>query len=575
MLEIGLSRVDITCRVPGIGLMGWGVHHQKADGVAAPLHARAVVLRDPATGRRQALVCCDLWGITPAMRRGVLEALATRWPERGFDEAGVMLVATHTHSAPGGFSEFAFYNASVAGFCQEILDALVAGVVRAIVEADDARVPGRARVARGAIAVDEPVAFNRSVHAYNLNPEVAALGGPVRWEERARATDRRMTALRFEAADGRPLGLLSFFAVHGTSVHGDWNVIHPDNKGCAARAVEEAAARRGEEGFVAIFAQASAGDVSPNFRWDRARKRMIGAVDDDLEAADLNGRIQARAAATLAEAAALGPALEPALDAAILYADFERIEADPEHTGGRAGCRTGMAAVGLSMVMGTAEGWGPLFPFPRAVRAVNDAIGAGRRLRGALNGGDVAWEVHRNKAYFAETGRGGDAVAFHLFRMVEPPLPWWLDAGVRYFRALSDNDAVGANPLTPTILPVQVLRIGGLAIVGVQGEPTTVAGLRLERTARRHLAALGISDVVIAGYANAYAGYTTTAEEYTAQAYEGGSTLFGQWSLAATQTVLDQVCARLAVPAERRPQDLGPKPHRFDPQELARRSFPL
>ena len=38
--------------------------------------------------------------------------------------------------------------------------------------------------------------------------------------------------------------------------------------------------------------------------------------------------------------------------------------------------------------------------------------------------------------------------------------------------------------------------------------------------------------VVIAGYANDYAGYVTTREEYESQQYEGGHTLFGPWTEA-------------------------------------------
>ena len=38
--------------------------------------------------------------------------------------------------------------------------------------------------------------------------------------------------------------------------------------------------------------------------------------------------------------------------------------------------------------------------------------------------------------------------------------------------------------------------------------------------------------VVIAGYANDYAGYVTTHEEYESQQYEGGHTLFGPWTEA-------------------------------------------
>lgn len=568
MLEIGVGRADITCTVPGIGLMGWGLHEQKADGVAAPLFARAFVVRDPATGGKIALVCCDLWGITQSIRQAVLDALAAEHAQRGFGEANLMLVATHTHSAPGGYSHFVFYNASVPGFCAEVRDTIIAGVLKALIQADEGRVPGRVRWARG--TVDGPVAFNRSPSAYNRNPEVE----PVTWEDRGRATDRRMSLLRFEDATGRPLGLASFFAVHGTSVHSSWSLIHPDNKGCAATLVE---AESGDPDFVAIFAQGAAGDVSPNFRWDRARKLMIGALDDDVASAEHNGALQARCALDLMEAAARGASLE-GLDAAILYADFERMEVDPTFTGGREG-RTSGAAVGLSMVMGTAEGWGPLFPWRRTVGALNTLAGAVRRVRGALSrltGGRYdGWETHRNKAFFADTGRGPDATAFHLFSLANPPLPPWLDRGVWYFRTLTARGAIGEHPFTPTILPVQALRLGPVVIVGVQGEPTTVAGLRLEATALARLAPAGVTDVVVAGYANAYAGYTTTAEEYVAQCYEGGSTLFGQWSLAATQTVLDRLAADLLVPPDRRSVDRGPSPHRFDEEELRRRAFPL
>jgi len=39
--------------------------------------------------------------------------------------------------------------------------------------------------------------------------------------------------------------------------------------------------------------------------------------------------------------------------------------------------------------------------------------------------------------------------------------------------------------------------------------------------------------VLVQGYANDYAGYVTTPEEYDAQRYEGGHTMFGRWELAA------------------------------------------
>lgn len=88
----------------------------------------------------------------------------------------------------------------------------------------------------------------------------------------------------------------------------------------------------------------------------------------------------------------------------------------------------------------------------------------------------------------------------------------------------------------------QVLQIGRLAIVGVPGEPTVVAGLRLRRTVEKRLQ--NADTVVITGYANGYAGYVTTPEEYDEQQYEGGSTLFGRWTLGALQTTFESVAAQ-------------------------------
>jgi len=91
-------------------------------------------------------------------------------------------------------------------------------------------------------------------------------------------------------------------------------------------------------------------------------------------------------------------------------------------------------------------------------------------------------------------------------------------------------------------LPFQVATIGALAIVAVPFELTTMAGRRLKETVLRELAPAGVSTVVIAGLSNAYAGYVTTGEEYDRQDYEGASTHFGPWTLAAVQ----QTCAGLA-----------------------------
>src|SRR5690606_4134785 len=96
-------------------------------------------------------------------------------------------------------------------------------------------------------------------------------------------------------------------------------------------------------------------------------------------------------------------------------------------------------------------------------------------------------------------------------------------------------------PWVQEIVPVQLVRIGRLYLIGVPGEVTIAAGLRLRRTVAG-ITGSDLDDVLVAGYANSYFHYVTTPEEYDAQHYEGGSTLFGRWQLPALQ----QTAARLA-----------------------------
>jgi len=91
----------------------------------------------------------------------------------------------------------------------------------------------------------------------------------------------------------------------------------------------------------------------------------------------------------------------------------------------------------------------------------------------------------------------------------------------------------------PSILPIQILRIGQLVILSVPGEFTTMAGRRL-RDAVEMVLTSGSNGgfdknvhIVIAGLTNTYSQYVTTFEEYQVQRYEGASTLYGPHTLDA------------------------------------------
>jgi neutral ceramidase len=93
------------------------------------------------------------------------------------------------------------------------------------------------------------------------------------------------------------------------------------------------------------------------------------------------------------------------------------------------------------------------------------------------------------------------------------------------------------------MLPVQVLRIGRVAVVGLPFELTVETGRRIEVAVARQVGAHGVGGVVVTSVANEYAGYCTTPEEYAEQRYEGGHTLYGP----ATQPFAAAHAARLAA----------------------------
>ncbi len=570
MLEIGAARIDITAYEPGLGMMGWGFPDNRAEGVAKPLHARAFVLRDPATDTRQAIVVAELCFVTQAVRMAVLDRLTAQHPELGLDDHRVLLSATHTHSGPGGTSHYVFYNTDSLGYSAQVFEKVVDGMVEAIVRADAAREPGRVRLRSGSIPPDQPVAFNRAWRAYNANPDVPFKAeGP----HSAAALDRTMTLLRFEAADGRPLGSLNWFAVHPTSVHRDNTLLHPDNKGCAAAQLEAYGRQAFErEGFVAAFAQSACGDVSPNFRWHRRRKLMIGALDDDFESAEFNGAIQYRQARQLLEDDRAAE-LQPRLDGALLHADLGDVEIDAAFAGGETGLRTAPAQIGLRMIVGTVEGPGLPYRLAPLLEGASAVVRRVQKLRALLRGNGHT-PAQANKLPLLDTGLGPRGRVFGLRSMAEIfPLPDRVDPFIAHLKAAHRAGALGDQPWTPQVLPVQVLIIDRLAIVALPAEFTTVAGRRIRHSLLQRLQARGVTRVVTSCYANAYAGYVTTPEEYDHQGYEGASTHFGRWTLGAYQTLADRVAQRLLLDPAERPIDTGIEPPRFDPAELERRRY--
>jgi neutral ceramidase len=563
MFRVGMGRADITVYEHGMCMFGWGQPENVALGVAHPLFARALVVECPISGRRLFYVCADLGFISQHLRQRVLELMA----ERGMklEEHDVMITATHTHSGPNGYSTYLFYSVTGPGFSPRVVDGLSRGIVRAIERATRALSPSRLYVHTTTMPLVESVSFNRAIDAYNLNEDVAPLP-PERSDE---AVDRTITILRVDDASGRSRGFVCWFPVHGTSIHFENTLLHPDNKGIAARACEERGARsveprstvEGDE-FVAIFAQEAAGDVTPNFRWSARRRLLVGKHDDDVESAAYAGQAQAQHAwEAFLQAPARGVELRGALAGQIRYRDFTSLAVDPDFAKGREGQSTSVACLGLGFAYGTLEGPGPAFAIRRLNPVLSNLVEWRRERR------DRDWRsMHGPKVRFFDLGHGARGNIMTKLSVRPPGFRFLPDSRVAYYCQVLDSGRLRDRPWVPQVLPAQILLLGPLAIVGIPAEPTTVSGRRMRSAVTSALAKVGVERVVVNGYANAYAAYVTTEEEYQRQHYEAASTLFGRWTLAAWCTELRRLARDIADGCVR--PTLGDEPLRFRDHEL-------
>lgn len=566
MYQAGWSRREIAVVPRGLAMHGFGMPHHRAHGSETALYARALFLRD-ARGRTLIFCCLDLGYVTYAMRSGVDVALR-REMGADYDEAALVLTCTHTHSGPGGCSHDVLYNLVTPGFVPEHLAAVVEAAAGAILEAWRSAAPAQLSIVAGTFDPELPVAWNRSLRAYNRNPEVQPRGP----DETHLALDRGMQVLLLRH-EGRVHALLSLFGVHATCLGAGLRNYDGDNKGYAAAQAEEALRKAGAADAVAIFAQATAGDVSPHFHGPgqaARRKALRGAAE--YEYARNNGRRQSDLALALL-ASGLEQPLSGGIDAVFSYADLSAVHAGAEFADGEAQAYTSEPCHGVAFFAGTPVDGPGIAPPLAAIIKRAALLTQQRRLRRGKDAAEQAYDrglyaAQSPKAVLLEAGRKR-ILGRPLARMA---LPGFLDPAVAELKRQVQAGAVQDSALVPSVLPLQIVRIGNLALLCCPGEFTTTAGARLRLTVERRLAAQGVERVLICTYCNDYMGYVTTHQEYEEQAYEGGHTVYGKWTLAAFQTLYARLTEQLARPVERRTHDRAIRPPPVPAAELALRT---
>lgn len=547
-------------------MLGYGALHNLATHALSDLYVRSLVLRND-QGAWLAFANAEICFVTQAIQQEVIRRLQAAAPELG--ESKVVLCAQHTHSAPGGYSHYMFYNVTVPDFQPDVFEAIVSAFVTSLLAAREALQPGDLDYAAMPFPEDEDVGFNRSLKAYNRNPE----NQPFNPDQTHLAIDRNMYLLRARAADGQTLAVLNFFGCHSTSIGPDNQGISADNKGYAALELEQAFLRQGEPA-ICIFAQASAGDVSPNF-YGEGKNWPRGKFDSDEDSARFNGRLQARHAQRILKQGEFAP-LGETLDAELIFADLSSTPCDPEFCGGETGRRSAPAAHGIAFLQGTAvDGRGISKAFAQTLTPICK-LQMSRRLKRLQQESQAEFEAARldyqmqePKIVAIETGRQR-FLGFENLGAVS--IPEQLDPLIAELQRLHRQQAIREHSWTPQILPVQIVRIGHLALTVFPGELTTTAARRLRAAVAPALARAGVSEVVACTYANAYFGYSTTPEEYDLQNYEGGHTVFGRWTLPAFQTHYRRLAEAMALPPAERRIDRSLRPPVFSQAELARRT---
>lgn len=575
MLETGTAKTEITAYKKGVGMMGYGMHFNKVVGQDTPLHARAFVFRNSETGQKIVYVVCEMAFITTSVKRGVLKKLGRFYPELDIRDDNLLLSAQHTHSGPGGYSHYGFYNLSIPGFVAEVYQEIVEGILEAIVLAHKHMKPARMHLAAGDFEPELEVAFNRSIRPYLSNPDVEQIDP----KDTHLAVDRTMQLLRIDGVDGEKIAAVNWFGVHTTSMHNDNKNINWDNKGYAADQMERHF-RENEsqaESFLGAFAQAPAGDITPNYFWDKKKKWPRGKFEDDIESAKYNGGLQFNKALEIYQRAAeTGREISGDLDSGLMYVNFACVDVHPDFAHGEENARTGPACHGVAFFAGTAEGPG----MPKVIAWVSKRLttlmkGYEYTISGFMNKKKrqallEKYKIHSPKHILVEAGERKVLATRDVKNLVVPGI---LDPSLASFKSHHRSGGLDKKPWTPQVLPLQIVIIGQMALVALPGEPTTVAGRRMKAMLEKELAPRGVEQVIIAPYSNAYTGYITTYEEYLHQNYEGGHTVFGRHTLGAFMTKLRELAREMVKKGEDRKIEHEALPVEFTQEELDKRKF--
>jgi neutral ceramidase len=214
---LGVGKADITGPVVEINFAGYASLGQVGTGLRQRLYSRAFIIGDNSNpADRFVYLILDTQSGDTAVRFGILEGLQALGGDyaKYYGQGNVAVTGTHSHSGPGAWFNYLLPQVTSLGFDKQSYQAIVDGALLSIQRAHQSLTPGYLDF--GMVNVTD-ANLSRSLWAYLNNPE----------EERAKynttgddgSTDKALTLLRFQrASDLKNMGVLTWYAVHGTSL---------------------------------------------------------------------------------------------------------------------------------------------------------------------------------------------------------------------------------------------------------------------------------------------------------------------------------------------------------------------
>eukprot|EP00118_Oscarella_pearsei_P029107 m.3678 g.3678 ORF g.3678 m.3678 type:complete len:694 (+) comp9685_c0_seq1:22-2103(+) len=532
---IGVGRFDVTGPAAEVNMMGYAMLGQYAAGIHFRQYSRAFIVADPTTKKRTVFVNADICMGAQSVKLEVIKKLKSIYNGL-YTEENVCISATHTHSGSAGYLQYLLFDITSLGFISQTLTAIVDGIVESIHLAHENMQPGNIFFNNGTLLNSN---INRSPSAYLFNPDKGLYEHNV---------DKQMVVLKMVDASGRGIGMISWFAVHGTCMNNTNSLLSGDNKGYASMMMERHMNGNdtlpGRGSFVAAFAQSNEGDVSPNTKGAVCVKTgkpcaydsstcnnrtqdcwASGPGKNMFESTQIIGTNQFMKGLELYESAKI--MLEGPVDVRQTYVNMTNVEI---MVGGKR-VHTCPSAMGYSFAAGTTDGPGAFDFIQGDNTSTNPFWNAVRDLLHTPS--DAQNKCHYPKPILLDTGEA------------HKPYSWQAE-----------------------VVDTQLLRWGQFVIAALPGEFTTMSGRRLRKAVNATLQKNGMPDgtqVVIAGLTNTYADYITTFEEYQDQRYEGASTIYGPYTLDAYIQLYINLAEDMATG---KPSPKGPAPQNLVDEQI-------